>query len=196
LRQHPEAKENRTVLPVKMPLHHNQGRRADARPSRRCGGDTEGAPNRVIEAAQRAGREHGLAMDQAQPDLHPDNQDRVAGVQGYAGTVRRTCFGPCARSRSAPGLSYEDSLRAQPRREAAADAGIPSDTLSKHLIDIAKESKPWQSAASFGGRRVIHDEHRAGEGARDAADRQKALSCWLETATTAAIEAGRLSQCS
>jgi ATP-dependent exoDNAse (exonuclease V) alpha subunit len=73
------------------------------------------------------------------------------------------------------------------------DAGIASDTLSRHLIEVAKESKPWQSASEL----WVVDEASmmSTEQARAlvvAADRQKARLVIIgDRQQLPAIEAGR-----
>jgi ATP-dependent exoDNAse (exonuclease V) alpha subunit len=73
------------------------------------------------------------------------------------------------------------------------DAGIPSDTVSRHLIEVAKESKPWQSASELW---VIDEASMMStEQARalvSAADRQKARLVLVgDRQQLPAIEAGR-----
>ncbi len=84
-----EAKENRTLLPVKDGRYTTTkavvAERETIAAMRR--GQGRARPIASIEAAQAAAREHGLATDQAQAAAFIlTTKDRVVGVQGYAGT--------------------------------------------------------------------------------------------------------------
>jgi hypothetical protein len=185
--RHPGRKENRTLLAREgWPLHHNEGRRRRARDHRGdAAGQGRARPIASIEAATAA-QEHGLATDQAQAATFIlTAKDRVVGVQGYAGTGKTHMLRAVREVAERNGFVVRGfAPSATAARVLQQDAGITSDTLSKHLIDIAKESKPWQSASEVW--MVDESSMMSTEQARalvSAADRQKAPRAWLETAS-------------
>ena len=101
-------------------------------------------PIASIETAQAAAREHGLATDQTQAATFIlTTKDRVVGVQGYAGTGKTHMLRAVREVAERAGFTVRGfAPSATAARVLQTDAGIPSDTLSRHLIDVAKESKP------------------------------------------------------
>jgi len=152
-------------------------------------------PIASIEAVQKAAQEHRLARDQTEAATFIlTTKDRVAGVQGYAGTGKTHMLRAVREVAERAGLTVRGfAPSATAARVLQQEAGIPSDTLSKHLIGVAKESKPWQSASEI----WVVDEASmmSTEQARalvSAADRQKARLVLIgDRQQLSAIEAGR-----
>ncbi|MBL8528761.1 MAG: conjugative relaxase [Burkholderiales bacterium] len=152
-------------------------------------------PIATVEAARRAAREHGLAADQtAAATFILTTQDRVVGVQGYAGTGKTHMLRAVREVAEQAGFTIRGSApSATAARVLQQDAGIASDTLSRHLIEIAKESKPWQSTSEL----WVVDEASMMSTAQAcalvaAADRQKARLVTIgDRQQLPAIEAGR-----
>ena len=152
-------------------------------------------PIATVEAAREAAREHRLAADQTEAATFIlTTKDRVVGVQGYAGTGKTHMLRAVREVAERAGFTVRGfAPSATAARVLQQDAGIASDTLSRHLIEVAKESKPWQSASEL----WVVDEASmmSTEQARAlvvAADRQKARLVIIgDRQQLPAIEAGR-----
>jgi ATP-dependent exoDNAse (exonuclease V) alpha subunit len=148
-----------------------------------------------METAQGAAREHGLSADQTEAATFIlTTRDRVVGVQGYAGTGKTHMLRAVREVAERAGFTVRGfAPSATAARVLQQDAGIASDTLSRHLIEVAKESKPWQLASEL----WVVDEASmmSTEQARAlvvAADRQKARLVLVgDRQQLPAIEAGR-----
>ena len=138
---------------------------------------------------------HRLAADQTEAATFIlTTKDRVVGVQGYAGTGKTHMLRAVREVAERAGFTVRGfAPSATAARVLQQDAGIASDTLSRHLIEVAKESKPWQSASEL----WVVDEASmmSTEQARAlvvAADRQKARLVIIgDRQQLPAIEAGR-----
>ncbi|MCC6611666.1 MAG: conjugative relaxase [Burkholderiales bacterium] len=147
------------------------------------------------EQSREAAREHGLAADQTDAATFIlTTKERVIGVQGYAGTGKTHMLRAVREVAERAGYTVRGfAPSATAARVLQQDAGIPSDTVSRHLVEIAKESKPWQSA----GELWVVDEASmmSTEQARalvSATDRQKARLVLVgDRQQLPAIEAGR-----
>jgi len=147
------------------------------------------------EQSREAAREHGLATDQTDAATFIlTTKDRVIGIQGYAGTGKTHMLRAVREVAVRAGYTVRGfAPSATGARVLQQDAGIPSDTVSRHLIEVAKESKPWQSASEL----WVVDEASmmSTEQARalvSAADRQKARLVLVgDRQQLPAIEAGR-----
>jgi ATP-dependent exoDNAse (exonuclease V) alpha subunit len=148
-----------------------------------------------IESARRAAQDHGLAPDQTHAAAFIlTTKDRVVGVQGYAGTGKTHMLRAVREVAERAGFAVRGfAPSATAARVLQQDAGIVSDTLSKHLLEIAKESKPWQSERELWV--VDETSMMSTEQARalvSAADRQKARLVLVgDRQQLPAIEAGR-----
>jgi conjugative relaxase-like TrwC/TraI family protein len=192
-----EAKQTRVLLPV------NDGRytttKAVVAESETLAAMRRGQgrvrPIASLEACQEAAREQRLAADQTDAATFIlTTRDRVVGVQGYAGTGKTHMLRAVREVAERSGLTVRGfAPSATAARVLQQDAGIASDTVSKHLIDVAKESRPWQSAREL----WVVDEASmmSTEQARTlltAADRQKARLVLIgDRQQLPAIEAGR-----
>lgn len=158
-------------------------------------GQGRARPIASIESAWLAAREHGLATDQTDTAVFIlTSTDRVVGVQGYAGTGKTHMLRAVREVAERAGFTIRGfAPSATAARVLQQDAGIVSDTLSKHLLEIAKESKPWQSERELWvldeASMMSTDQARA---LVCAADRQKArLVIVGDRQQLPAIEAGR-----
>lgn len=158
-------------------------------------GQGRARPIATIESARRAAQEHGLAADQSDAAVFIlTSKDRVVGVQGYAGTGKTHMLRAVREVAERAGFAVRGfAPSATAARVLQQDAGIVSDTLSKHLLEIAKESKPWQSETEVWvvdeASMMSTDQARA---LVSAADRQKArLVIVGDRQQLPAIEAGR-----
>ena len=166
-----EAKQNRTLLPVKDSRYTTTkavvAERETIAAMRR--GQGRARPIASIEAAQAAAREHGLATDQAQAATFIlTTKDRVVGVQGYAGTGKTHMLRAVREVAERAGFTVRgfapSATAARVLQTGRGDPlGYPIQAPHRHregeqTVAIGKRT--------LGGRRVIHDEHRAGEGAR------------------------------
>ena len=167
-----EAKENRTLLPVKDGRYTTTkavvAERETIAAMRR--GQGRARPIASIEAAQAAAQEHGLAMDQAQAATFIlTTKDRVVGVQGYAGTGKTHMLRAVREVAERNGLC-RTRIRAE-RNRGAGPAARRRDRLGYPVQAPDRDREGEQTVAigkrALGGRRVIHDEHRTGEGARE-----------------------------
>jgi conjugative relaxase-like TrwC/TraI family protein len=192
-----EAKKARVLLPV------NDGRYTTTKAiisesetlaaMRR--GQARVRPIASLEAARKVAQEHQLAADQTNAATFIlTARDRVIGVQGYAGTGKTHMLRAVREFAERAGLTVRGfAPSATAARVLQQNARIPSDTLSKHLIDVAKESKPWQSQSEL----WVVDEASmiSTEQARalvTAADRQKARLVLIgDRQQLPAVEAGR-----
>lgn len=192
-----EAKKTRVLLPVgdgrftttKAIVSESETLAAMRR------GQGRARPIASIESARRAAREHGLAADQTDAAVFIlASKDRVVGVQGYAGTGKTHMLRAVREVAARAGFAVRGfAPSATAARVLQQDAGIVSDTLSKHLLEIAKESKPWQSERELWvvdeASMMSTDQARA---LVSAADRQKArLVIVGDRQQLPAIEAGR-----
>jgi conjugative relaxase-like TrwC/TraI family protein len=174
-----EAKKTRVLLPV------NNGRytttKAIVAESETLAAMRRGQgrvrPIATPEQSREAAREDRLATDQTDAATFIlTTKDRVIGVQGYAGTGKTHMLRAVREVAERAGYTVRGfAPSATAARVLQQDAGIPSDTVSRHLIEVAKESKPWQSASEL----WVVDEASmmSTEQARalvSAADRQKA----------------------
>jgi conjugative relaxase-like TrwC/TraI family protein len=148
-----------------------------------------------LEAARRVAQEHRLAVDQTDAAIFIlTAKDRVIGVQGYAGTGKTHMLRAVREVAQRVGFRVRGfAPSATAARVLEQHAGIPSDTLSRHLIDVAKESKPWQSESELWvvdeASMMSTEQARALVGA---ADRQKARLVLIgDRQQLPAIEAGR-----
>lgn len=152
-------------------------------------------PIATPEESRDAAREHRLATDQTDAATFIlTTKDRVIGVQGYAGTGKTHMLRVVREVAERAGFTVRGfAPSATAARVVQQDAGIPSDTVSRHLIEVSRESKPWQSA----GELWVVDEASmmSTEQARalvTAADRQKARLVLVgDRQQLPAIEAGR-----
>jgi conjugative relaxase-like TrwC/TraI family protein len=192
-----EAKKTRVLLPVgdrrftttKAIVSESETLAAMRR------GQGRARPIAPIESARRAAQEHGLAADQTSAATFIlTTKDRVVGVQGYAGTGKTHMLRAVREVAERAGFAVRGfAPSATAARVLQQDAGIVSDTLSKHLLEIAKESKPWQSESELWvvdeASMMSTDQARA---LVSAADRQKArLVIVGDRQQLPAIEAGR-----
>ena len=147
------------------------------------------------EESREAAREHRLAADQTDAATFIlTTKNRVVGVQGYAGTGKTHMLRTVREVAERAGFTVRGfAPSATAARVLQQDAGIPSDTVSRHLIEVAKESKPWQSASELWV--VDESSMMSTEQARalvSAADRQKARLVLVgDRQQLPAIEAGR-----
>jgi conjugative relaxase-like TrwC/TraI family protein len=192
-----EAKKTRVLLPV------NDGRytttKAVVAESETLAAMRRGQgrvrPIASPERSRETAREHRLGADQTDAATFIlTTKDRVVGVQGYAGTGKTHMLRAVREVAERAGFAVRGfAPSATAARVLQQDAGIPSDTVSRHLIEIAKESKPWQSASEL----WVVDEASmmSTEQARalvSAADRQKARLVLVgDRQQLPAIEAGR-----
>jgi conjugative relaxase-like TrwC/TraI family protein len=192
-----EAKKTRVLLPVgdrrftttKAIVSESETLAAMRR------GQGRARPIAPIESARRAAQEHGLAADQTYAAVFIlTSKDRIVGVQGYAGTGKTHMLRAVREVAERAGFAVRGfAPSATAARVLQQDAGIVSDTLSKHLLEIAKESKPWQSESELWvvdeASMMSTDQARA---LVSAADRQKArLVIVGDRQQLPAIEAGR-----
>ena len=192
-----EAKKTRVLLPVddgrftttKAIVSESETLAAMRR------GQGRARPIAPIESARRAAQEHGLAADQTDAAVFIlTSKDRVVGVQGYAGTGKTHMLRAVREVAERAGFAVRGfAPSATAARVLQQDAGIVSDTLSKHLLEIAKESKPWQSERELWV--VDETSMMSTEQARalvSAVDRQKARLVLVgDRQQLPAIEAGR-----
>ena len=108
-------------------------------------------PIASMQTAQGAARYHRLAPDQIEAaSFILTSKDRVVGVQGYAGTGKTHMLRVVREVAQRAGFTVRGfAPSATAARVLQQDAGIVSDTLSRHLIEVAKESKTWQSASEL-----------------------------------------------
>ncbi len=147
------------------------------------------------EESRGAAREHRLGADQTDAATFIlTTKDRVIGVQGYAGTGKTHMLRAVREVAERAGFTVRGfAPSATAARVLQQDAGIPSDTVSRHLIEVAKESKPWQST----GELWVVDEAsmmstEQAQALVSAADRQKARLVLVgDRQQLPAIEAGR-----
>ncbi len=152
-------------------------------------------PIATLEAGREAAREHRLAADQTEAATFIlTTKDRVVGVQGYAGTGKTHMLRAVREVAERAAFTVRGfAPSATAARVLQGDAGIASDTLSKHLIDVAKDGKPWKAARELWV--VDETSMMSTEQARaltSAADRQKARLVLIgDRQQLPAIEAGR-----
>jgi len=192
-----EAKQTRVLLSVKDSRYTTtkavMSERETIAAMRR--GQGRARPIATIEAVQKAVVKHQLAEDQAKAAAFIlTAKDRVIGVQGYAGTGKTHMLRAVREVAENHGLVVRGfAPSATAARILQQDAAIPSDTLSKHLIDVVRDSKPWNAASEL----WVVDEASmiSTEQARalvNAADRQKARLVLVgDRQQLPAVEAGR-----
>ncbi len=114
-------------------------------------GQGRAGPVASREAAQRAVAGHALAVDQTNAATFIlTSRDRIVGIQGYAGTGKTHMLRVVREVAETAGLTVRGfAPSASAARVLQQDAAIPSDTVSKHLLEIKKESRPRGSSGEL-----------------------------------------------
>lgn len=158
-------------------------------------GQGRARPIASLAASQDAAQKHQLATDQtAAATFILTAKDRVVGVQGYAGTGKTHMLRAVREVAEQSGFVVRGfAPSATAARALELGSGISSDTVSRHLIDIAQASRPGQSPNEL----WVVDEASMLSTAQaralvGAADRQKARLVLVgDRQQLPAIEAGR-----
>ena len=192
-----EAKQSRVLLSVKDSRYTTTkaviSERETIAAMRRGQGRVR--PIAPIEAVQKAVEKHQLADDQTKAATFIlTAKDHVLGIQRICENRQTLLLRAVREVAESHGLTVRGfAPSATAARVLEQDAAIPSDTLSKHLIEVARDSKPWNAASEL----WVVDEASmiSTEQARalvNAADRQKARLVLVgDRQQLPAVEAGR-----